>query len=253
MKIPADTTNINFGVLHPGNGTAWFDSLAVEIDGVPYHDPAGKLDLDFESLTGFYSGGNGYEVGLDSQVVHSGRSSFRSRSTSATLPPEQKGPAFGVATFNFPIADAKGKRARFIGYIKTENVTDGYAGLWWRVDGEREGKRTALAFDNMSSRKIAGTNDWRRFEINLPVAADATNINFGMLMTGKGTAWFDGLTIDLDGVPYLNKSAFDLEFPSTTVRNAYLGGEGYRVEVDAAQAMTRGGKSLRIGYTGVQK
>ena len=253
LTIPADATNINFGVLHPGNGTAWFDSLAVEINGVPYHDPAAKFDLDFENLSGYYTGGSGFEVGLDSKVAHSGRYSFKSRFTSATLPAEQKGPAFGVATFTFPVSDAKGKRARFIGYIKTEKMTDGYAGLWWRVDGERDGKRAVLAFDNMSSRGVTGTSDWRRFEINLPVAADATNINFGVLVTGKGTAWFDGLTIDLDGAPYLNKSAFDLEFPGTTVRGAYVGGEGYRVEVDAAQAMTRGGRSLRIGHAGVQK
>src|SRR5689334_21304093 len=44
-------------------------------------------------------------------------------------------PSFGVATARFPIKDAAGKRARFSGYIKTENVTSGFAGLWWRVDG----------------------------------------------------------------------------------------------------------------------
>ena len=252
LTIPADATNINFGVLHPGNGTAWFDSLAVEIDGVPYHDPAAKFDLGFEKLDGYYTGGSGYEVGLDKQVAHSGRSSFKSRFSSATQSQAEKGPAFGVATFSFPVAEAKGKRARFIGYIKTDNMTEGYAGFWWRVDGERDGKRAVLAFDNMSSRGATGTSDWRRFEINLPVAVDATNINFGMLVTGKGTAWFDGLTIDLDGAPYVNKSAFDLEFPSSTVRGAYVGGEGYRVEVDAGLSMTRGGRSLRIGHVGVQ-
>ena len=33
LSVPANTTNINFGVIHPGNGTAWFDSLAVEASG----------------------------------------------------------------------------------------------------------------------------------------------------------------------------------------------------------------------------
>ena len=37
--------------------------------------------------------------------------------------------------------------------------------------------------------------DWKRYEINLPVAADATNINFGALLTGNGTAWFDGFLV----------------------------------------------------------
>jgi hypothetical protein len=48
MLVPSDAKNINFGVLHPGNGTAWFDTLQVKIDGVLYTDPS-KFDLDFES------------------------------------------------------------------------------------------------------------------------------------------------------------------------------------------------------------
>src|SRR5690242_13791015 len=39
---------------------------------------------------------------------------------------------FGVATGTFPIAVAAGKKVRYSGWIRTEDVT-GYAGLWWRV------------------------------------------------------------------------------------------------------------------------
>ena len=247
LAIPADATNINFGVLHSGNGTAWFDSLAVEIGGVPYHDSASDFDLDLENLKGYYTGGDGYEVALDSQVARTGRSSLKIRNVFRTAP---KGPSFGVATFTFPLDAAKGKSVRFSGFIKTDKVTDGYAGLWWRVDGEREGKRVVLAFDNMFDRGAKGTSDWKRFEINLPVAAEATNINFGALFSGKGTAWFDGLAVELNGVPYLDKTNFDLDF--TTARGtAYLGGEGYRVEPDS-QSMTRGGHSLRMLYVGTE-
>src|SRR5689334_18502169 len=41
------------------------------------------------------------------------------------------GPAFGVATASFPIARAAGKKVRYTGFIKTDGVTRGYAGLWW--------------------------------------------------------------------------------------------------------------------------
>ena len=167
-----------------------------------------------------------------------------------SAPTTPKGPSFGVATFTFPLSAAKGKSVRFSGYIKTDKVTDGYAGLWWRVDGEREGKRVVLAFDNMYDRGSRGTSEWKRLEINLPVAAEATNINFGALFTGKGTAWFDGLTLELDGVKYLDKTNFDLEFTGPAVKGtAYLGGDGYRVELDP-QGMTRGGQSLRMSYVG---
>src|SRR5215471_18807830 len=42
--------------------------------------------------------------------------------------------SFGSALGTFPLPAATGKKVRFSGFIKTENV-DGAAGLWWRVDG----------------------------------------------------------------------------------------------------------------------
>src|ERR1700733_11088661 len=71
----------------------------------------------------------------------------------AATPQKQSGPSFGVATGRFPVKDAAGKRVRFSAWIKTENVTNGYAGLWWRVDGPGEGNdRPQLAFDNSQFR-----------------------------------------------------------------------------------------------------
>ena len=93
-------------------------------------------------------------------------------------------PAFGVATGRFPVKNAVGKRIHFSGYIKTEGVTTGYAGLWWRVDGPSG----VLAFDNMQNRGVSGTTDWKRYDIDLPVAAEAKNTNFGALLPGNGTA-----------------------------------------------------------------
>src|SRR6266851_5136862 len=62
---------------------------------------------------------------------------------------------FGVATGTFPVAAAAGKRLRYTGFIKTQGITRGYAGIWWRVDGQSG----TLAFDNMSNRGARGTTD----------------------------------------------------------------------------------------------
>lgn len=152
-----------------------------------------------------------------------------------------EGPGFGVATSTFPIKEAGGKRARFSGYIKTEGVTTGFAGLWWRVDGASG----VLAFDNMQDRGVTGTMDWKRYDIELPVAADAKNINFGALLTGNGTAWFDGLSVELDGTPYLDQTSFDLDFEASSARGFYTGGNGYAVELDS-QVFHKGKQSLRM-------
>lgn len=157
--------------------------------------------------------------------------------------PAASGPAFGVATATFPVKDAAGKRIRFSGYIKTDGVTAGYAGLWWRVDGPSG----VLAFDNMQSRGVSGTSDWRRYDIELPVAATATNINFGALFPGHGTAWFDDLTVELDGTPYANNDMFDLDFESSSPKGFYTGGNGYRVQLDS-QVFHNGKQSLRMTW-----
>jgi erythromycin esterase-like protein len=151
------------------------------------------------------------------------------------------GADFGVATASFPVKDAAGKRARFSGYIKTEGVTEGFAGLWWRVDGASG----VLAFDNMQDRGVTGTTDWKRYVVELPVAADAKNVNFGALFSGRGTAWFDGLSVELDGKPYANTGAFDLDFESPTPAGFYTGGAGYEVQLDS-QVFHDGKQSLRM-------
>lgn len=47
----------------------------------------------------------------------------------------QPGAGGGSATANFPFKAARGKRVRFSGWIKTENVELGSVGLWWKADG----------------------------------------------------------------------------------------------------------------------
>jgi erythromycin esterase-like protein len=155
-----------------------------------------------------------------------------------------EGPPFAVATASFPIQAAAGKRIRFSGYIKTQGITRGWAGLWWRVDG----KSGVLAFDNMKDRGATGTIDWTRYEIDLPVAADVTNINFGALHTGDGSAWFDGLKVTVDGQPYEDKTKLDLDFESSSPVGFFTGGAGYQVTVDKRFSHS-GNQSLLMRYT----
>jgi erythromycin esterase-like protein len=153
--------------------------------------------------------------------------------------------SFGVATGTFPVSRAAGKKIRYSGYIKTDGVTRGFAGLWWRVDGPSG----VLAFDNMQSRGVTGTTDWAKYTIELPADANAKNINFGALLQGNGTAWFDGFTIELDGEPFTDSSAMDLDFESASPRGFFTGGAGYRVAVDTSIARS-GKQSLRMQYVG---
>ncbi len=161
--------------------------------------------------------------------------------------PSAQGAGFGVATATFPVKDALGKRVKYSGWIKTDGITRGWAGLWWRVDGASG----VLAFDNMQGRGPAGTTEWKRYEIEMPVASPATNINFGAILTGDGTAWFDGLAVELDSRPYSRATGIDLDFEAPQPSGFYTGGDGYAVQPDAA-VFHSGKQSLRMRWVGTQ-
>jgi erythromycin esterase len=153
---------------------------------------AEDLNLGFEASDhpeGWFAGGKGYNAAIDEEQKHTGKRSLR-------LAFREAGD-FGVATSRVPVDAVKGKRLRLIGFIKTEEITEGWAGLWMRVDGPGG----VLAFDNMQQRGITGTTGWTRYEIELDVAEEAVNINFGALLAGNGTVWVDSLSFEFAEPP----------------------------------------------------
>src|SRR5262245_62401836 len=118
--------------------------------------PTDPLNLGFERVgvitptapAGWYAGGQGYAVALDSVGPQSGARSLRMQATASR--PQR---AFGVATLSLPGSLIAGKTIKLRGYIRTEGVTQGYAGLWMRIDSGSK----MLVLDNMSSRGVTGT------------------------------------------------------------------------------------------------
>lgn len=244
LQVPKDATNINFGALHSGDGSAWFDGLSVTVDGEPYQEKT-KFDFEFESSTpvGFYTAGASHQVKLDKKIAHSGNQSLLMRY--APPPPNADGGA--VATAAFPADSAAGKRVRLSGYIKTSQVTQGFAGLWLRIDGPSG----VLAFDNMAERGVTGTTDWQRFDIELPVAAEAKRVVFGALFPANGTGWFDSLKLEVDGAPYPGSENVALDFEAATPVgfNTPKVGNDYQVQIDS-EVFQAGKQSLRMKYVG---
>lgn len=162
--------------------------------------------------------------------------------TAAASRQGQGGPGgWTTATGSFPVADARGKKLRFSAWIRTEGVT-GWAGAWWRNDtpGGVNG------FNNMSEKGIKGTTEWTRHEFSFDIPADTTNINFGFILHGGGTAWFDDVEVELDGLKYQNDMLFSFDFENDAVR--YLS-EGVSPEYAIARVETKprsGRKSLEI-------
>lgn len=151
-----------------------------------------KFNFDFELQENGFSAGWGsfgsanYTVRTDSATVRSGK-------YSAAIEHDRESQAdFKALAFNLP-ENYEGRWITLSGYIRTEDVADGYAGLWMRIDPE-------VAFDNMGGRGVTGTTDWTKCEVTLTMdPARTTQIVIGGLLVGKGKMWLDDLMVTIDG------------------------------------------------------
>ncbi len=160
-----------------------------------------KLNLDFETLqNGKLTGWNDFEhsdytLSLDSINVKSGK-------YAASIEFKEGNPTFKAWSFQLP-NNYSGKKITLTGYIKTENVTNGYAGLWMRID-------PSLGFENMSKNGIKGTTNWTQYSITLKLNPQQTEqIIIGGLLAGKGKVWFDKFNVTIDGTDIKDLKPFE--------------------------------------------
>jgi hypothetical protein len=127
-----------------------------------------------------------YRIDRDTSEVRDGKVSGLLASTGPS-----KG--FGTMMQSFEPAEYLGKRVKLSAWVKAKDVKS-WAGVWMRVDAK---DKQSIAFDNMQSRPIQGTRDWKRYDIVLDVADNASNLSFGILMEGEGKVWLNGLQFDV--------------------------------------------------------
>jgi hypothetical protein len=149
-----------------------------------------------------------YPVKVDSLVKQQGKYAL-------SIEKVGDGGNFGVIDYYIP-KTFKGQKIELRGYIKTENVTNGYAGLWLRIDGTQ-------AFDNMQDRGVKGTADWQEYKIELPYdGSKAINIHAGALLIGSGKMWVDNMKLFIDGQPI--EKATEKELTGAMADTAFLTG-----------------------------
>src|SRR5262245_57573348 len=109
-----------------------------------------EFNLGFEKIADktklpdqWYEMGSGYTLKFDTTEKKSGDAAVLMQS-----PQEKVGSTFGSVAYTIP-TNYEGKEIELKGYLKFKDVTDGFAGLFLRVDGEGR----MLQFDNMQSRQ----------------------------------------------------------------------------------------------------
>ena len=119
-----------------------------------------------------------YVAGVDPNVARSGKPSGYLKSNQRRID------GFGTLMQKVAPQRYSGGRIRLSCHLKTKAVAD-WAGLWCRVDHLTSAE--PLAFDNMEDRPIKGTTPWTECAVVLDVPAAASNIAFGVLLSGNGT------------------------------------------------------------------
>lgn len=90
----------------------------------------------------------------------------------------------------------KGKKIELKGFLKTKDITEGFAGLIIRLEGNNH---NVLITDIMARRNLQGTNDWAEYNIEIPLLEDAKFVHIGAVLTGKGKLWIDDIQLLIDG------------------------------------------------------
>lgn len=156
-----------------------------------------NLNLDFEEVEqGMPKGwsvshqGKGFSVALDSMNAKSGK---------YAIAMEFAGDIVDYHAFMLKLPFCyDGNKITLSGYIKTENVTDGFAGLWLMVEPDVFWRPYEISF--MEQEGITGTTDWRKYEITLDLPFEKEyEIEIGGLLSGKGKMWLDDLEVSIDG------------------------------------------------------
>ena len=169
---------------------AFAQSSGVHAQGVP--PQAINLDLEQGEIgqtpAGWVSGNPNYRAVLTEEYPKSGKR--------AALLENGAQPAnaneFGTLMQAFDATPFRGRRIRFKAAVRMAAAGEsGHAALWMRIDRDQN----KLSFlDSMVDRPIRAS-DWRYFEILGDVAEDAAVIKIGMLLSGKGKAWLDDVSI----------------------------------------------------------
>ncbi|HEX2223480.1 MAG TPA: erythromycin esterase family protein, partial [Thermoanaerobaculia bacterium] len=175
--------------------------------------PGPYLDLDFElpecsvfwAAQGFIN--LPFEHAFDPSQAQSGRQSLRVRHLgSSPFNPQAGGPFLLQPIDAVAVA---GRRVQLGGYIRTEGMTVGYAGLFVAASGP-----SGTVFAQLPAGSAAtGSSPWSRYEVEADLPADITSVSVGLEMAGNGTAWFDNLGIQVDGRPLKQAPATSLAGP----------------------------------------
>jgi erythromycin esterase len=138
-----------------------------------------------------------YRIGIDRTLHHGGKGAAFLQALN-----DAEYSTFVSLAQQVSATSYRGKRVRWSAWVKSLDVSGTESGLWMRVDGPT----SSIAFDNMASRAVRGTQDWQQVSVVLDVAQDALGVSLGALLNKSGVLLIDDAKFEVVGpdVPSTN-------------------------------------------------
>lgn len=195
LDVPQDGQIIQFGIYVNGaNGAekVWADDFKLEevskdvaLTALDHPLPKAPVNTAFTGMTGWLVTGRGPRANFDFGTEEVKGIRIRTSGFIASKMPNPTG--FEDLVQSVSPNAYRGKRVQLSAWMKSLDAAN--AQLWMTVDGP-EGK--TLSFDNLDSRPLIGTTDWKRYEIVLDVPQESVEIDFGFFLNSwekPGKVW----------------------------------------------------------------
>ena len=116
---------------------------------------------------------------------------------------------YAALTRTYPAGDLRGRRIRLAGRLKTEDAE--------RVEivvSAVSGDAADIARLALGDGRMAGTLDWRGYEMVIDIPQEAQRLVVGIQTTGKGTVWARDFSLEVvDGTVSITASASRWNMP----------------------------------------
>jgi C-terminal processing protease CtpA/Prc len=172
-----------------------------------------QIDFSTRKPLGWHSSITpGFIVKTDSLIKYKGKYSICiERDTSVSTNQT------GKISFTIP-SIYEGATIKLIGYMKTEGISpEGAAGL----SISAEGAAGTLEQNNMEVKKATGTNQWKKYSVELNLADDIKKIIIGGWVKGaKGKIWLDELNVYIEGKELERTKIFNARLDSSYTKGS---------------------------------
>jgi len=147
----------------------------------------------FSNSSMLFNSTNEYHAVLDTVQFHEGSQSLKITGNNFSSK------TFATTSFEIPLKVETGTNLEVSAWIKTDSLMGENSGALIRLMGYSEKKTTSPALFEFNENIVKGNSVWTKVYIKSTLNTDLEQFSISALMQGHGAAWFDHITLKING------------------------------------------------------